>query len=179
MFKNNLRTYFLFPFFLLIPLKAFAFVPLICDLCTIGVIAGLGVSRYLGIDDSVTGVWIGAFLVAIIQMTLVLLEKKNINFRFRTTIVSLSFVIFTLLSFYYAGVIGIYRNTFLGSKSIFLDKVLLSSFAGGITLMLASSLYQTLKKRNGGHAHFPFEKVAIPLVSLIILSTAFYFVTAR
>ncbi|MDD2916757.1 MAG: hypothetical protein PHH70_02840 [Candidatus Gracilibacteria bacterium] len=179
MFQRTSFKYLFLSFFLLFPLQTFAFVPLVCDLCTIGVIAGLGVSRYLGIDDSVTGVWIGAFLVAIIQMTIALLEKKHIRFRFRTTVISLSFVVFSLLSFYYAGIIGIYRNTFFGGTSIFLDKVLLSSFAGGITLVLTSCLYQALKKRNGGHAHFPFEKVALPIASLVLLSVLFYFLTAR
>jgi hypothetical protein len=47
-----------FTVLLAIPSGASAFVPLICDLCTIGVVAGLAVSRYLGVDDSVIGVWI-------------------------------------------------------------------------------------------------------------------------
>jgi predicted RND superfamily exporter protein len=39
---------------LFVPKVTFAFVPLVCDLCTVGVIAGLGISRYFGIDDSIT-----------------------------------------------------------------------------------------------------------------------------
>lgn len=164
---------------LFVSLKSFAFIPIVCDLCTIGVVAGLAVSRYLGIDDAVTGVWIGALLVAIINMSIALCEKKQWNFPFRSTIISASFVGFTAVSFYYAGVIGMYRNTFFKSTSIFLDKVLVSSIIGGIVLVLSSLGYQALKARNGGHAHFPFEKVVLPIVSLISTSLVFYFITAK
>jgi hypothetical protein len=34
-----------------------------------------------------------------------------------------------------------------------------------------------LKQKNGGKAHFPFEKVVLPVAPLIILSVIFYFVT--
>ena len=73
-----------------IPAKSFAFVPLICDLCTVGVVAGLAVSRYLGVDDSVVGVWIGAVVVALIAMTNAYLEKKNVRFKFRGTVIALA-----------------------------------------------------------------------------------------
>lgn len=91
--------------FLGMPSGAYAFVPLICDLCTIGAVAGLALSRYFGVDDSVVGVWIGAVLVALIVMTNVWLEKKNIRFRFRDSAVAFSYVAFMVASLYYAGVV--------------------------------------------------------------------------
>lgn len=33
----------------------------VCPVCTVAVGAGLGVSRYLGIDDLITGLWVGGF----------------------------------------------------------------------------------------------------------------------
>ncbi|MBR2273465.1 MAG: hypothetical protein IJ864_01330 [Alphaproteobacteria bacterium] len=30
-----------------------------------------------------------------------------------------------------------------------------------------------MKKKNGGHAHFPFEKVVVPVVALILVSWLF------
>lgn len=167
------------PLLLLVPATSFAFVPLVCDLCTLGVIAGLSISRYLGVDDSVVGVWVGACIVALIIMTNAYMEKKNIRFRFRDTIIALSYVVFSLISLYYAGVIGLYKNTFMKSTSIFADKILVSSVVGGVILIVGSALYQWLKARNGGKAHFPFEKVALPLALLTLTSTTFYFITLR
>jgi len=161
------------------PAQSFAFVPLICDLCTLGVVAGLAVSRYLGVDDSVVGVWIGAVLVALVAMTNAALEKKNVRFAFRDELVALSYVVFTAVSFHYAGVVGIARNTFFRSTSIFADKIVVSSIVGAIVLVAASKTYQWLKARNGGRAHFPFEKVALPLAALALASLAFHFATLK
>lgn len=172
---------------LAIPAKSFAFVPLICDLCTVGVVAGLAVSRYLGVDDSVVGVWVGAVVVALIAMTNAYLEKKNIRFKFRDTVIALSYVGFTGASLYLAGVVGLPRNVFFKVSpdfagvvpAIVADKILVSSVIGGLVLMGASKFYQFLKAKNGGKAHFPFEKVFIPLASLAATSAAFYFVTLK
>ncbi len=178
MFHKKYSFLFL-PLLLLVPSTSFAFVTLVCDLCTLGVVAGLSISRYLWVDDSVVGVWVGACIVALIIMTNAYLEKKNIRFRFRDTVIALSYVVFSYGSLYYAGVIGLYRNTFLKSTSIFLDKILISSVIGGGVLIGGSLLYQFLKARNNNKAHFPFEKVAIPLVLLTITSALFYFITLR
>ncbi len=32
-----------------------------------------------------------------------------------------------------------------------------------------------MKAKNGGHAHFPFEKVAVPVLALALLSVYFYY----
>lgn len=32
-----------------------------------------------------------------------------------------------------------------------------------------------MKARNGGHAHFPFEKVLVPVVALLLASAYFYY----
>jgi hypothetical protein len=37
----------------------------------------------------------------------------------------------------------------------------------------SSEFYQWMKRHNGGHAHFPFEKVVVPVVALCL--TAKYF----
>lgn len=164
---------------LFIPKATFAFVPLVCDLCTIGVIAGLGISRYFGIDDSVTWVWIGAILVVLITMTCAYLEKKKINYRFRNTSVALLYIVFTYISFYYMWVIGMYGNTLWKINSIFLDKILVSSVVGWLTLTGLSLWYQAMKRKNDGHAYFPFQKVVMPIAGLTLMSIIFYFITAR
>ena len=172
--------------FLAIPAKSFAFVPLICDLCTVGVVAGLAISRYLGVDDSVVGVWIGAVVVALIVMTNAYLEKKNVRFKFRDTVIALSYVGFTGASLYLAGVVGLPRNVFKLPQAVagFVppivgDKIIVSSVVGGIMLVVGSKAYQNMKAANGGKAHFPFEKVFVPLATLALTSAMFYFVTLK
>jgi hypothetical protein len=102
-------------------------------------------------------------LVVLITMTCTYLEKKKIHYRFRNTSVALAFIVFMFLSFYYMGVIGMYGNTLFGIKNILLDKILVSSIVGALMISGMSLWYQALKKRNNGHAYFPFQKVVMPI----------------
>ena len=48
-------------------LALFAFptpVRAVCPVCTVAVAAGLGISRWIGIDDAVTGVWVGGLILS-------------------------------------------------------------------------------------------------------------------
>lgn len=166
----------------MIPNISFAFIPLICDLCVIGVVAGLGISRQLGLDDSVVGVWIGACLVVLITMTNTFLEKRNWKFRFRDSLVAATYIIFMAISFKYFNVIGsvgMNPHTFFNTTSILADKIVVSSAVGALVLLGSTMLYQWLKAKNNGKAHFPFEKVILPIAMLSITSTIFHFLTAR
>jgi len=49
----------------------------ICPVCTVTVGAGIGLSRWLGIDDSITGLWLGAFLLSISLWTIDWLDRKK------------------------------------------------------------------------------------------------------
>ena len=58
---------------------------------------------------------------------------------------------------------------------LYLDPFLFSFLVGALVFAYTSKLYQWMKARNGGHAHFPFEKVVLPVVALLALSTYFYY----
>ena len=76
--KKSLQKLFLLTLptlgFFALPAKA------ICPVCIVAVGAGLGLSEYLGIDDSIAGVWIGGMLVAMIIWTIDWFNKKNWKF---------------------------------------------------------------------------------------------------
>jgi len=48
-----------------------------CPICTVTVIAGLGISRLLGIDDLITSLWIGAFILSFSFVTVDWLKKRK------------------------------------------------------------------------------------------------------
>ena len=48
-----------------------------------------------------------------------------------------------------------------------------SVILGAIILVVSSMFYQWMKAKNGGHAHFPFEKVVLPVLALALLSWYF------
>lgn len=159
-------------FILFFPFKLFAS-PLACPVCAVAIAGGLGISRMLGVSDAVIGIWVGAALFALSQWTVYFFEKKNIKN-----------VIVKILCYvcWYAMIIPLYLgkepsiifnlNTILG-----IDEFLLSVAIGTLTLFASAKLYRYMKNKNSGKPHFSFEKVALPISSLFIVSLILFFIT--
>jgi len=146
----------------------------ICPVCVIAVGAGLGLSEYLGIDDTIAGVWIGGMLVALTIWTITWLNNKKWFFGnkdVRDLLVAALYYVLTLWPLWGRGLIGHPLNRFWG-----IDKLILGTIAGSLGFLIMALWYDRLKKRRG-RAHFPFQKVVMPVGLLIILSLAFYFLT--
>ena len=143
-----------------------------CPVCTIGVVAGLGLSRWIGVDDTVSGIWIGGLLASLSGWTVIWLLKKRVNFKGMAILTTLAYYVLAIIPLYSKEIIGHPLNKLWG-----IDKLIVGVAFGTVFFVMAVIVYKVLKKKNGGHAHFKFEKVVIPLVSLIILSAFFYFIT--
>jgi len=144
----------------------------ICPICTVAVGAGVGFSRWLGIDDTITGLWIGGLTVSMIMWTVSWLDKKKINFKGKKTITTLGYYILVIAPLYWMDIAGHPFNKILG-----MDKLLLGIVFGSIVFWSGAGWYFYLKAKNSGHAYFPFQKVVMPVSPLIILSFIFYFLT--
>ena len=57
----------------------------------------------------------------------------------------------------------------------YLDPLLFSTVLGALTFIYVSKFYQWMKAKNGGHAHFPFEKVFVPIALLALVNLAMVF----
>ncbi|MCQ2741117.1 MAG: hypothetical protein MJ210_03255 [Alphaproteobacteria bacterium] len=138
-----------------------------CAVCTVAVGASLEVARRYGVDDAVVGVWAGAMLTLMGYWLILWFEKKNWNFAGRNfwlmliSVGSIGFMYFEMP--YRPQIIGIF----------YMDPLLFSTLLGSLTFIYVSKFYQWMKARNGGHAHFPFEKVVLPVVALAGLSVYF------
>lgn len=144
----------------------------VCPICTIAVSAGVGLSRWLGIDDSVTGLWIGGLTVSMIVWTESWLDKKNINFKGRIYANIVGYYALIIIPLYYSKIIGNPLNTLCVCG---LDKLFFGIISGSIAFWCGASWYFYLKEKNNGHAYFPFQKVVMPIAPLIILSFIYYF----
>jgi len=147
----------------------------VCPVCIVAVGAGLGLSRYLGIDDTITGLWIGGLTVAMIIWTINWAKPKIKKTKF---IIWWNLLIITA---YYAMIawplasqnfIGHPLNTIWG-----VDKIILGISLGSVLFLATSEFYLWLKKNNNGHAYFPFQKVVMPFGILAISSLFFYLLT--
>ena len=153
--------------FLLIK-QAFA----ICPLCTIVVGAGVGLSRWLGVDDTISGLWVGGTTVSLIVWTIFWLEKKKFRFYGRKIIITLSYYLLIIAPLYYTEIVGHPFNRLWG-----IDKLILGIFVGSIAFALGGFGYVYLKAKNNDKAYFPFQKIVMPVAPLIILTIVFYCIT--
>lgn len=154
----------------------------VCPVCTVAVGAGVGLAQYLGIDDTVSGVWIGAFTASMAMWTINWYIRKYpaLPNGFAEMSNKTKWIIPASFVFYYAIVVV----PLFFMKSIFhpfnnllgINKLILGIIFGSTVFLLSSRLYEYMKVKNG-RAHFPFEKVVIPIFSLSILSFLFYLIT--
>jgi len=167
--KNKLLTIFsLFGlnFLLLTPVQA------VCPICTIAVGVGLGLSRYLGVDDTISGLWIGAITVSVSLWTINWLNKKNWRFKGRKILTFVVWYALIVLPLFFTNIVGHPLNKIWG-----IDKLLLGIIFGSIIFATNALWYEYLKKKNNGKALFPFQKITMPVVSLALGSGIFYFLT--
>ncbi|MDP2709192.1 MAG: hypothetical protein Q8O93_04045 [bacterium] len=155
--------------FLLLPLTAAKAVP-ICLVCTAAVSAGVGFSRWLGVDDTITGLWIGALAISVSLLTINWLAKKNIKFFGRQPLIFIIYYGAIIWPLYYYGLAGHPLNKLWG-----VDKLALGITLGTIGFAAGAIFNEYLKKRNGGKVYFPFQKVVVPVSWLAFISLIFYY----
>ena len=158
--------------FLILLLTFIPQVHAVCPVCTIAVGAGIGLSRWLGIDDTITGLWVGGLVVSMTMWTVNWFNKKNFHFKGRIITTTLVYYGLIIIPLYFTGVMGHTLNTLWG-----MDKLGVGIVLGSISFFAAAQWYEVIKRRNNGHAYFPFQKVVMPISPLILLSILFYFLT--
>ena len=145
----------------------------VCPVCIIAVAGGVELSRWLGVDDTISGVWLGGLIVSVSLWFLNWLRKKKINFILMREIVFILFYAVVILPFYWMKIIG-FPNC---QKLWGYDKLLVGIVFGSLAFAAGHGLSVFLKKINNNKAYFPFQKVILPIVFLIILSIIFYYIT--
>lgn len=136
-----------------------------CPLCVAGAAAGITLTRWVGIDDSITGVWIAAFLGSMSFWFYSWLISKKINFveKYKLAIkpfIYLAVFAATLWSFYKFQLI-IRMSQIWG-----LDKLTFGMVAGGTLFYLID----LVKLKH----YFNYQKIVIGLGSMVVLSLFIY-----
>ena len=143
-----------------------------CPVCTVAVCAGLGLSRWLKIDDTVSGLWIGGL---IISLSLVLAKPTQKFLPLSQKILTLLYILVlfftTIFPLKYLKVIGDPTNMFCG-----LDKLVFGVTTGMAVFSFSLLVHLYLKKKHGQKSYFPFQKVIIPILVLIIASIILYLI---
>ena len=143
----------------------------ICPVCTVAVCAGVGLSRWLGIDDTITGLWIGGLAVSLIAWTILWLNQKNIRFFSRNPLIVIVYYLAIIWPLYQFDIAGHPANTLWG-----FDKLMVGIIIGSLAFLAGILLNDYLKSRNKGKAFFSFQKVALPIGMLAAISAIFYLI---
>lgn len=146
----------------------------ICQvICPIVVGGTLTLLEEHGVDNSISGLWIGGMLVwaSIVTIDWIAKWKKHWLIDF---LVVIAFYASTIIPLYTKKIIGDPHKMLWG-----LDKTILGIIIGSVFLYLGDRLYTYIKAKNGGHAWFPFQKAVMPILPLLIWSLVFYFITRK
>lgn len=154
---------------LLLPASALA----VCPVCTAAVAGGLGLSRWLGVDDAISGIWIGGLILSSSLWFINWLKKKYPKLTFKYLPISLIVITYLLVfgPLALSGIIGHPFNRLWG-----IDKLLVGTLAGSAAFWLAVWLDRKVRETRGKQL-FNYQKIIFPLILLALSSLMFYFVT--
>lgn len=160
---------------ILLSLAGFAFVKPVyahCPLCVVGAGAGLSLSRVLGIDDSITGVWMAAFLGVMSFWINNSIIKKSASKKeyipFQKLIIYIAIFATTIFSFYRFGLINEHNGLIYN-----LPKLTFGLLTGGALLYLVDMVNEAIKKKKG-KVLFSYQSLVFTLGSMFLLSIGIY-----
>ena len=136
-----------------------------CPVCTIAIGTGFELSHWLGIDDIISGIWLGALTLYLGFWAVGFITKK---FHFKNGFLSLLLIILSyLLTWASLQLLGAYT----GQNLIFgLERVGFGIIIGSLVLPPALSFEKYLRRKNRGQAYFYFQKALIPVSFLLAAS---------
>ncbi len=150
-----------------------------CPLCTIAAGAGIGVARFYGIDDSIVGLFLGAFIVSTaLWFNRWLKTKVDIPLQ-KFLVVFASFLLLTG-PLYLAGIINNFEAvkaipalSMLGLGFFGIDKLLFGIIIGTIFIFASFNLSDHIKEKNG-KVLFQYQGISFMILTLLIFSEIFW-----
>lgn len=138
-----------------------------CPLCVAGAGVGLTLSRLLGIDDSITGIWIAALLGAVAFWTeSALIKDKELKLTLRP-LIYIGIFVATIWSFYKF-------NLIIKHGEIFgLDKLTFGMLVGGVAFYLVDIIDDLIIKKKG-KVFIPYQRIVVSLGTILLLSIGMY-----
>ena len=168
--KSKILGLFLIPL-----LSIIAIMPTVmahCPLCTAATIVGVGVTRSLGWDDSIVGVFVGAMIVSSALWVNNIFKKRNIggNAFLRIGSITIATFVLTVLSFYFAGLFGP-ANTY---RIFGMEKIIFGSLSGAVVSFATFFASNEMKRRNEGKALFNYQTMALTFGALVLNALLFW-----
>jgi len=175
--KRNSHIYKILALLIIPLLGIIAIIPNVmahCPLCTAATIVGVGVTRSLGWDDSIVGIFVGAMIVSSALWLNNILKKRSIggNAFLRISSITVATFVLTILSFYFAGIFGP-ANTY---RIFGMEKIIFGSISGAVVSFAAFFTSNEIKKRNEGKTLFNYQSMTLTFGALILNALIFWMV---
>ncbi len=153
-----------------------------CPLCTAAVGVAAVSAKYYGVNDSIIGLFSGAFAISVgLWIGLKIIKKTYIRFQLPIIII-LSYALTILPVIYslantsvYVPVLWFGSAGSLFNKVYFVDKMLLGSIIGSIVTLIGYWLHIGIKRVRGS-VLFPFQGIAITVGLLLTTALIQYFI---
>jgi len=162
---------------IVLPILTLFFLPKVmahCPLCTGATIIGVGITRSLGWDDSIVGVFVGAMIVSSALWANNILKKKNVGGSaiLRVTSITLATFVLTFLTFYYAGLFGL-GNTY---RIFGIEKIVFGTLSGSLISIVAFGISNKIKINNSGKPKFNYQTIILTFGGLILNALLFWLI---
>ncbi|MDP3026242.1 MAG: hypothetical protein Q8N63_00930 [Nanoarchaeota archaeon] len=161
-------------------------VPLVsahCPLCAAAAGAGIGIARWAGVDDSIVGLFLGAFIVSLGLWFNNMLKKRKVNIPIQKILLIFASFLLTIIPLYLAGIIknfaivkSLPELSMLGFEVFGIDKLLFGTIIGVIFVGFSFSLSDYIKKLNG-KVLFHYQGILFMIFTLLILTEVFWLIT--
>src|SRR3989344_3325964 len=136
-----------------------------CPLCTAAVGSGLVIARSMGIDDSIVGIWVGAFIISTALWLDKFLSKRFRKIPFQSWIITVAFFLLTVIPFYFSNLIT-FEYTLLG-----IDRLLFGTIAGCILTLASFSISKKIRSSQNKPL-VPFQSIIFTVMVLVISNFA-------
>jgi len=155
-----------------------------CPLCTTGAVVGIGFAKAYGVDDSISGLLIGALIASTGLWINNILKRKKINFPLQAfLLIVVSFLLFAV-PFYIKGIIINFAmvksmpetHSMLGMGIYGIDKLLFGMILGTILISGVFSLSDYIKEKRGKRL-FKYQGIIFMIATLIIVSLILWLIT--
>ncbi|MDP2855813.1 MAG: hypothetical protein Q8N90_01680 [bacterium] len=164
--KKIKKIIYIFPLLLLWPIKTFAF----CPICVVATGALTALFRWLGVDDTIIGLWLGGFVLSVSMVFNNFLIKKGKRIKLQLILILAVFYGLAVLSLYQFGALTLYNKIFG------IDKIFFGMILGSLLLLLSPQLDKILRKQNQGKIFISHQKMLIAISLLIIFSLGLYLI---
>ncbi len=169
---NNVKSHFIFlaaglsSILFFLPIKASAF----CPLCMVATGTITGILRYLGVDDAIVGLWLGAFTLSSVLMLNKFLIKRGKKIKFQLPLIFIGSYALLLSTLYWADLLNPY-NKILG-----INKIIFGMIIGSLLILAGHNIDRFLRKQNQDKIFISHQKMIVAMGLLIIFSFIFYFI---